>query len=817
MTCIHRREGQLLLLSGGFLTINILSLMLTRGEVRAVLWWLLWIGCAALGHAALRRLPNRDPVLFPVAMLLAGWGLVVIGRTAPEFAARQPIWLLASVVAFALLAAAPRDLKWLREHLWSWVGVGFVLLALTIIVGRNPSGVGPRLWLGIFDAYFQPSEALKVILIIFLAGEFTAHSRAIRRFALTIAIWLACMLGFVIQRDFGAAALFYLVLLIMLYLATGSRWLVVGGLFGLLIAAVIAYDRFEVVRTRIDIWWNPFLDPNDRAFQIVQSLLAFSSGGLFGQGLGQGSPTYVPVTHSDFALAAIGEEYGLFGVIAVITLFGVLIGRGLRTARRLQAVGGDPFAVYLCSGLCAMLSVQTLLIAGGVLKLIPLTGVTLPFVSYGGSSLLISFITLGLLILLSNTAGGNTVVTITKERTQALLPVIHAYHHRAFSRAVTVALVVVVLCAAYWSLPPNAAALTALNFNPRLVEQERAIMRGAILDRHGIVLVESVQVDVSRSGQAVTVRRYARIEVASALGYYSLRYGLGGVERAYDAELRGTESAFEVMLHVPRQGRSLEVTLDADMQRRISRAFGTGRGAAVVLDAYTGAIRVLVSAPGFNPNTLDDQYLSLVRNPGAPLFNRALSASYQPGNVLRPLIWAVLNKSADDDPYMLYNTITEPQRRMILDVMVSAHVFTPTTLERYPFAAALPIPVSLSDDDLAGQGQLTITPLTMATIMAAVANGGSLVTPHLIESQYVPLPSARAFSESAASMIRANMTRTAVGYYYVATAQTGLGENAWLIGSVITAAGETLIIAAVVESAGTTSARSIFTALESNE
>jgi cell division protein FtsW len=196
----------------------------------------------------------------------------------------------------------------------------------------------------------------------------------------------------------GAATLFFVVFMIMLYLASGQGQLLLGGLVLLLIASASAYFLFDVVALRVDIWWNPWPTADTSAYQIVQSLMSVAAGGVFGQGIGQGHPTIVPVAHSDFAFAAIGEEWGLLGVLTALSALAVLVVRGLRIAVRAR----QPFRSLLAAGLSLMLGVQSLMIMGGVLKLVPLTGVTLPFVSYGGSSLLTNFVIVGLLLVLSS-------------------------------------------------------------------------------------------------------------------------------------------------------------------------------------------------------------------------------------------------------------------------------------------------------------------------------------------------------------------------------------------------------------------------------
>jgi cell division protein FtsW len=210
-------------------------------------------------------------------------------------------------------------------------------------------------------------------------------------------MWSFCMVLLVWQRDLGAASLFFAVFVVLLYLATGDLRYVVAGLILIVIAGFIAYRAFDVVDLRIDTWINPWAEADSRGFQIVQSLYAVASGGVLGRGVGLGYPTYIPVVHSDFAFAAVAEEWGLIGVLAVVASFAVLAYRGLKIA------GGckDAFQLYLAAGITVLFSVQAFLIMAGVTKLLPLTGITLPFISYGGSSLLVSAIMIGLLLNIS--------------------------------------------------------------------------------------------------------------------------------------------------------------------------------------------------------------------------------------------------------------------------------------------------------------------------------------------------------------------------------------------------------------------------------
>lgn len=412
-------ERGLLLLAAGFLFVNYLSLGLQRQQVLQVDFWLqfaLWMACAFGGQRVLQRvLPRRDPLLFPVMMFLSGWGLVLIARLEPFFAARQAVWLLLATVALLLVAASPHVLRWLRAYRYTILVGGLLLLLATIVLGQNPTGsaTAPQLWLGFGTIYFQPSEVLKVLLVIFLASYLSEQYPSLRmqetfqgRWAWLsprtlgpiVLMWGLSIVLVIWQRDLGTAALFFAVFLILLYVASGQLSILVGGFVLLLIAGFVGYQLFDVVALRVDIWLNPWPEADGRAYQIVQSLMAFASGGIFGDGIGQGSPNYIPVVHSDFIFAALAEEYGLLGVFTVLGSIAVWVSRGLRSAALLNE---RTFYALLAVGLSVLIAVQSLLIMAGVLKLLPLTGVTLPFMSYGGSSLLMSFVIGGLLLRLS--------------------------------------------------------------------------------------------------------------------------------------------------------------------------------------------------------------------------------------------------------------------------------------------------------------------------------------------------------------------------------------------------------------------------------
>jgi len=414
------QERVLLLLAALFVLTSALTLSLAlEGRVvgnhlAAPAVWLLLMGSA---HWLLERYrPERDPLLLPLYALLSGWGLVLIDRLAPNFLWRQTVWLGLGTAVLVAVTILPYNLRVLRRYRYTWLTLGILLLVGTLVFGVNPAGVGAALWLPLpFSPriFFQPSELLKLLLIIFLASYFDQYERTggLRQqkgfrahlFFLgpLLLMWGFCVLLLVWQRDLGAATLFFLSFLALLYLAAGEWRYLVAGLGLLLLAAVLGYFTFAVVELRVDAWWNPWPDATGRAFQIVQSLYAVAAGGITGQGVGQGFPTYIPVVHSDFAFAAIAEEWGLSGSVAVVAAFALLAHRGLRIAGRVRR----PFHSYLAAGITILFAAQAFLIMAGVTKLLPLTGVTLPFVSYGGSSMLMSSLMMGLLLYLSGRQG----------------------------------------------------------------------------------------------------------------------------------------------------------------------------------------------------------------------------------------------------------------------------------------------------------------------------------------------------------------------------------------------------------------------------
>ncbi len=372
------------------------------------------IGIGLLVHAGLvLRGRGEDETLLPMAIALLGLGLALSYRLAPALAPRQFAWIVLGGGMLLVVSQLPdHALLVLERYRYSWAAIGSLLVGLTLVAGRSATPGGPRLWLGSASVGFQPAEVLKLLLVLFLAGYLTEHGELLSEASIRWAglrlpplpylapmlAMLGIALGLLIaQRDLGAALLLFAIALGMLYLASGRLGTVVGALLAFLTVAYVVHDRIAILATRIAIWRNPWADPQGAGYQLLQAAMAMAGGGILGTGLAQGSATDIPAVHTDFVYAALVEELGLGGSAAILALFALLALRGLRIAAALSS----PFHRLLAAGLSLSLAIQVFVIVGGIVRLIPLTGITLPFLAHGGTSLLVCCVTVGLLMRLS--------------------------------------------------------------------------------------------------------------------------------------------------------------------------------------------------------------------------------------------------------------------------------------------------------------------------------------------------------------------------------------------------------------------------------
>jgi len=382
-------------------------------------------GLALVVHLVLRwRAPYADPVLLPAAVALNGLGLAMIHRldlaTGSAQAPRQLLWSAIGVVAATVLVVVLRDHRLLRRYTYVAMVASLVLLLLPLlpVLGRTINGA--RIWIGVGPLSFQPGEIAKITLAVFFAGYLVtardtlslAGPRVLglqlprgRDLGPILVAWAGSVGILVLQRDLGTSLLFFGLFVAVLYLATErTSWIAIG----LVLFAAGAYTAFRLfghVQQRVDGWLDPFAaDVYDRqlggSYQLVQGLFGLANGGLTGTGLGRGRPDIVPFANSDFILASIGEELGLVGLVAVLMLYLVVVERGLRTAIGVR----DGFGKLLAGGLAFTVALQCFVVAGGVLRVIPLTGLTMPFLAAGGSSLLTNWLVVALLLRISDAA-----------------------------------------------------------------------------------------------------------------------------------------------------------------------------------------------------------------------------------------------------------------------------------------------------------------------------------------------------------------------------------------------------------------------------
>lgn len=429
----NRRNAELALL-GFAAMITMVALLLVEANQEQGLRWDLaryavaYIALFTGAHLAVRRFaPYADPLLLPVVALLNGLGIVVIHRldiaqgevSSPGLggtANQQMLWTLVGVVGFSLLVIILKDHRVLARYGYVCGLAGLILLVIPALLPRSMSEQhGAKIWIELPGFSIQPAEFSKILLLIFFAAVlvakrnlFTSAGKHIlgmdlprpRDLAPLLGAWIASVGVMVFEKDLGTSLLLYASFLVLVYVATDRiSWVIIGlALFAA--GSMVAYSIFDHVQVRVQTWLDPFADPDGAGYQMVQSLFSFATGGVFGTGLGNGQPGTVPAASTDFIIAAVGEELGLVGLAAVLMLYTIVVVRGLRTAIAVR----DSFGKLLAAGLASTLAIQLFIVVGGVTKLIPLTGLTTPWMSYGGSSLLANYVLLGILVRVSHAA-----------------------------------------------------------------------------------------------------------------------------------------------------------------------------------------------------------------------------------------------------------------------------------------------------------------------------------------------------------------------------------------------------------------------------
>ncbi|MCF0104099.1 MAG: FtsW/RodA/SpoVE family cell cycle protein, partial [Eggerthellaceae bacterium] len=502
-------------------------------------------------HLAVRKFsPKADAAIIPIVYALCGIGIGFVTRLAPDLAVRQTIWLFAGVVCMILVMILVKNIDKLMYFKYTLMVIVIILLAAPMlpVIGREISG--SRIWVSLGFFSFQPAEFAKLCIIIFLAGYLSAmrerlsvntcHIGPLRlpdpsALLPLLAMWGVSMLIAVFEKDLGSALIFFVMFVILLYIASGRKLYLVVALLLLVVGSFLLYKFFGHVQARVQTWLDPFQDPQGAGYQICQSLFSLADGGLTGRCIGNGLANLIPVVESDFIFVAIGEEMGLLGAAGVLLFFLCFAIRGFVTASRAKT----DISSLVAAGLTAVIVVKALIIVGGVTRLIPLTGITLPFVSQGGSSIMASLIAVGLILRCGDSDTGIDTEKINLKASQDSVLGRYALGKRlvgvmiAFSFAFAVLIanltyIMVVKAEDYKNLPNNSHTL----INNKMTQ------RGSILTSDGVELAKSIQQE-----DGSYERKYPEDSLAAHIvGYASEKYGTSGIEAAENDALIGNSN-----------------------------------------------------------------------------------------------------------------------------------------------------------------------------------------------------------------------------------------------------------------------------------
>lgn len=680
---MSRRTTELLLLIAAAFPVTLLYAMyvVTTGAALSFQTLAVPLGlfaAFAAAHIGVRIFaPGADPAILPIVFTLSGIGITFVTRLQPDASLGQVIFLFLGVALMVGTLAMVKNLEVVKRYKYVLGIAGIILLVLPMFIGTEI--YGSKLWIKIGGFQFQPGEFAKVLIVLFLAG-YLAENRELlsisNRTVLGIKfprlrllyplfiVWGVCLLVVAFERDLGSALLFYTIFLIMLYVATGRVSYVIIGLALLAVGAFGMYQIMSHVQVRVAIWLDPFSDAQNLGYQIVQSLFSLADGGLAGVGIGKGMADIIPVVASDMIFAAIGEEMGLLGGSAVLLLFMLFAVRGLTTAARAKS----DLAAFSAAGLTAAISFQAFTIVGGVTKLIPLTGVTLPFMSQGGSSLLASFVIVGLLLRAGDEATGRSTEianTSTDLATAGYRTTVRGSHMRrpaldtpesgllgrvALANRLTrtvflfTALFAVLIGNITYIQVIKASEYQDMPSNNHTINKARYIKRGSIITADGLTLAESIQ-----QADGTYARSYPNGNLAAhVVGYYSQQYGTMGIENTQNDTLTGSkdysswQNALNSLAGISEPGNSVQLTIDSRIQRAAEQALAGRVGAIVALDPRSGAVLAWASAPTFDNTNIQAAIEAANASGGADtsMYDRATLALYTPGSTFKVLTLA---------------------------------------------------------------------------------------------------------------------------------------------------------------------------------
>jgi peptidoglycan glycosyltransferase len=789
------------------------------------IYWLyviLLVGNFLLLHIVVRKaMPQADPFILPCVLMLAGLGAMIL------FSIKDPIRdtnifpgqvqgiFIGTIAAILPLTAKFRALRlWRYTYLYAVFAI--LLILLLALFGSGPGGAKLRLF------GFHPVEIVKLLLTFFVVSYLVDRWIVLmdrtspkHKFQLPLfrdigplaVMYFLSLFSFILVKDLGPMLLLFGMFVVMLYIATGRAAFIWVGVLLMVLTGTVAYKLgLGVFDVRVDMWLHPWKNKHSNGMHLGQALWGLATGGIWGSGLGLGDPEYMPRAGSDLVFSSIGEELGLIGSTGVLVMFCVIIVRGYRAAIRART----DFDRLLAAGVTSLLGIQTLIIVYGVLGLTPLTGVTLPFVSYGKSSVVASFLIVGLLLRISGeSAHGHLDIRIEAFRAlqnTAIGLLVLLLGVAGLGRLVWVQGFACDQYACSTITTPDADGFIRSHVNPRLKAIEASIPRGTIYDRNGRPLATSKPSEIHELGIYELARRrpgHRCYPYGAALlhivGYFDPRCGgPTGLEKSCNNVLRGFDS-YADLLPIYRlrytpfcpklEGKDIRLTIDVELQLAVERALykyagavrdrRTGerkhKGAAVVIDVYTGEVLAAVSIPDFDPNELTPelwQVYSEDKTGDSILFNRAVNGVYTPGSVFKLVTAAAALENGlgnftyhcrheernirwrYDHHYYSRKRVTDLEEMSphgLTDlrkaIRVSCNVFFanlgltlgPQKLysQAKKFRLSKISPPSKLAEDLPdnsyGQGTIQVAPIEMARVVACIANNGVMMKPHFIK------------------------------------------------------------------------------------
>ncbi len=736
-----------------------------------------------------------EPIVWHVIAMLHLIGSIMLHRLDPDLALKHTLFACVGFLVMVGVLAIVRRMKKMDKLTWV-----YIILSVALLFSVNATVNGATNWVNIRGITFQPSEIVKILFAFSLAAIFHSQKNFLGLVKGSMYSGMLILI-LVYQRDLGSALLFFVTYIVLSYMYYQKRWLPFAQIGVLSVASVVAYQLFSHIQVRIISWLYPFNYIDREGYQITQSLFAFARGKWMGTGLMQGMPKRIPVVNSDFIFAAIGEELGSFFVLLTIFLFYMLIIMLLAQCQKSKR----RFFLYAGVGMTVMLGFQGFLIIGGVIKLVPLTGVTFPFVSYGGTSLLTSIGMVGCIDLMSK-------LPCRKEK--------YSYNaHTLISLKVVMTILYMALIGYFMFFIVVQSEDVQLNsYNKRLEFIEKEIIRGSIYDSTGEVLAYTKVEGDTQQRIYPFGNSYAHV-----VGYTNP--GKTGIEADLNMQLLDSNQNFlqQLLRNVKaqeRRGSDIHLTLNHTLQQIADTSLGNRKGAVVAMDPTTGKILAMVSKPDFDPNVLYQTYGQLSTDAKeATLLNRVTNGLYPPGSTFKALTaLTYIREHSEPFSYVCKGAHQFAEKTIhcygdtahgevsikeafayscntafaVMGEAVTTEQLEETANDLF-FNQALPyaynhkrsqfgfpeyVSAALRAETVIGQGETMITPLHNLIITSAIANGGLIVEPYLVD--YIENPNGKIVEQTLPNGYETTLTVDeikALREYMVATVTMGTGKK----------------------------------------